>query len=164
MSADERVSLDLGETSISWELPALARLAAGAADAPWSLEGELAEGGLRVLSIAGSDGTLLALAALRPPGAAGHGEETVRAVLVRDGQAIELETALLSSEHGPDGVARRVGVELYERSDSLPLRGGGRATGARAGERDGAKLEVVELATRLEGQDGVGRFEVLRPL
>ncbi len=110
---------------IEWDLEALRELSAnkphpGADQArpTWRLEQEpdwdLA-GALRVLSASFDDGALLAVAALRPREAVGHDAEEVGAVLISpQGEATRLHEALLSTEYGPDGKARRLGLELYE--------------------------------------------------
>src|SRR4051794_39314959 len=62
----------------------------------------------RSIGIAFSDGGLLALSAVRPQRAQGHGEEEVAAVLCSaDGAPIEVSETLLSTEYGADGVQRR---------------------------------------------------------
>src|SRR5687767_9374239 len=70
----------------------------------WTLGGELDWGELdavRVLSARLGDGRMLAIAALRPAGAA-HGEEVVAGV-IGDGTAFaQLEEPLVSTEYGPD--------------------------------------------------------------
>ena len=76
-----------------------------------------------MISASFDDGSLLAVAALRPLGVEGHDAEAVGAVLVApQGEAAQLHEALLSTEYGPDGRARRLGLELYESSTDPPIR------------------------------------------
>ena len=91
----------------------------------WRLGGELdwdEVEGLRILSARLDAERLLAVAALRPKDAQGHGEELVTGALGDDGTSTQLDEALLSTEYGPDGAVRRIGLELYREQDGLPIR------------------------------------------
>ena len=81
----------------------------------------------RSIGIVFSDGGLLALSAVRPQGAGGHGDEAVAAVLCGpDGAPVDVSETLLSTEYGPDGVQRRATLELWlDDEDGQPLRGAG---------------------------------------
>jgi len=148
-----------GAVAVVWDLDGLAALGeldgppfelAAALDARrWELA--------RIVSGAFEDGRLLAIAAARPRGAAGHGAETVAGALVRGGEAAILDEALLSVEYDAGGRTRRIGLELYETPGSLPLRVAG---DRRAGEDDGDVL----LDLRTDGVTGTGRLSLLRPV
>ena len=114
-----------------------------------------------MISASFDDGALLGVAALRPPGAAGHDADTVGAILVSpEGEASELHHALLSTEYGPDGRARRVGLELYEDPADPPTR----VVGDRVAEaRRGARGEQTALRLRMEGTSGTGVHELVAP-
>jgi hypothetical protein len=86
---------------------------------------------------------------------AGHGEEAVAAVLVRGGEPTLVDEALLSVEYDGAGAARRVGLEIYEALDSLPLR--------IAGDRVGAEGDRTTLAMRVDGVAGRGQLAVIHP-
>jgi hypothetical protein len=145
---------------IEWDLEALAGITrAGAADLPFTIAGgldasrwELA----RVLSGAFADGRLLAIAALRPRRAAGHGEDLVAGALVRNGDRTMLDEVLISVESGPDDEPRRLGLELYEQPDSLPLRVAGDRSGPSGPGGIGFEL-------RADGVRGWGLLAVLTP-
>ena len=109
----------------------------------------------RTLAGAFDDGLLVAVVALRPAGAAGHGEEAVAAVLVREGEPTLVDEALLSVEYDGAGGARRVGLEVYESPDSLPLR--------IAGDRVEVEGDRTILAMRVDGVAGRGQLAVIRP-
>jgi len=131
------------------------------AERPWTLEaaeGERAQP-VRVLSAAFEDGSLLAVAATRSPGAAGHDEEEVRAVLAhRDEQPVEIADTLLSTQYGPDGAVTRVGLELYDDPEGPPRRvAGDRLTGRGAGEARSA--DSVVMSFRIDGTDGIGHYD-----
>jgi hypothetical protein len=118
----------------------------------------------RSIGIAFEDGGLLALTALRPPEAGGHGEEVVAAVLCDpDGAPVEVSEALLSTEYGPDGVQRRATLELWlDEQAAQPLRGGGTVISAAAVRRPGLSAELAFFRWSVEGRQGLGHYEVVR--
>jgi hypothetical protein len=156
---------------VEWDATVLRELNARPGDADdteapptWRLETEPdtdSAGILRVISASFDDGALLAVAALRPPGAGGHDADAVGAILVSpEGEATELHHALLSTEYGPDGRARRVGLELYEDPADPPTR----VVGDRVAEaRQGARSEQTALRLRMEGTSGTGVHELVTP-
>jgi hypothetical protein len=129
----------------------------------WRLGGEpdwSAVSALRVISAAFEDGRLLALAAIRPAGAEGHGEESVGGVIVQpDGSRAELASALISAEYDAEGVPRRIGLELYTDPEEAPLRGAGDRLPERIERGNGS--HVVPMDFRLEGTPGTGLLERL---
>ena len=152
-----RLELDGDGTAVELDLEALAAGGDAAAQAI-SFGGELdaSRWGLaRTLAGAFDDGLLVAVVALRPAGAAGHGEEAVAAVLVREGEPTLVDEALLSVEYDGAGGARRVGLEVYESPDSLPLR--------IAGDRVEVEGDRTILAMRVDGVAGRGHLAVVRP-
>jgi hypothetical protein len=118
----------------------------------------------RSIGIVFSDGGLLALSAVRPPGAAGHGEEQVTAVLCDpDGAPIELSETLLSTEYGPDGVQRRATLELWpDGEDGQPMRGAGTLISSTSVKRPGLSAEIAFFRWSVEGREGLGHYEVVR--
>jgi hypothetical protein len=116
-------------------------------------------GALRLISASFDDGALLAVAALRPQQAVGHDVETVGAALMTpQGEATRLHEALLSTEYGPDGRARRLGLELYEEPADPPLR----VVADRVAEaRPGAGGEQTAMRLRMEGTPGAGLYELV---
>ena len=110
---------------------------------------------VRSLTAVLDNGSLLVVAAARPSGAAGHGDEVVDAVMVdSDGAATRFEESLLSTEYGPDGRHRRAGVELWAPGDAAPLRGAGTLIGGGRG--------VAFLRFTLNGAAGTARYELMR--
>jgi len=118
----------------------------------------------RSIGVVFADGGLLALSAARPPSSAGHGDETVGAVLCDpDGAPVEVSEAFLSTEYGPDGVQRRATLELWiEEKDGHPLRGAGRLISAARVRRGESIADVAFFRWSLEGRDGLGHYEVVR--
>jgi hypothetical protein len=118
----------------------------------------------RSIGVVFSDGGLLALSAMRPANAQGHGEERVTAVLCDpDGAPIEVAETLLSTEYGPDGVQRRATLELWaDGEDGPPLRGAGTLISSATVERSGQTSEIAFFRWSLEGRDGLGHYELIR--
>lgn len=117
----------------------------------------------RSIGIVFSDGGLLALNAVRPPGSPAHGDETVTAFLCEPGGApVEASEALLSTEYGEDGVQRRATLELWLDDEGQPLRGAGTLIGAAEVRRDGLLADVAFFRWALEGREGLGHYEVVR--
>jgi hypothetical protein len=77
---------------------------------------------------------------------------------------MRLHEVLLSTEYGPDGRARRLGLELYEGPDGPPLRVAADRVGTveEASEDDGVR-EHARLSLRMEGTPGTGLHELIRP-
>jgi hypothetical protein len=118
----------------------------------------------RSIGVAFSDGGLLALSAVRPETAEGHGEEVVAAVLCGpDGAPAEVAETLLSTEYGPDGVQRRATLELWiDAEDGQPLRGAGTLISASTVRHPGLQAEIAFFRWSLEGRVGLGHYEVVR--
>jgi hypothetical protein len=118
----------------------------------------------RAIGIAFSDGGLLALSAVRPQAADGHGEELLAAVLCGpDGAPVEVAETLLSTEYGPDGVQRRATLELWVDGDEgQPLRGAGTLISSSSVDRPGLRAEIAFFRWSLEGRGGLGHYEVVR--
>jgi hypothetical protein len=118
----------------------------------------------RSIGIAFSDGGLLALSAVRPERAEGHGDETVAVVLCGpDGAPVEVSETLLSTEYGPDGVQRRATLEMWlDDEEGQPLRGGGTLISAQTVSHPGLRAEIAFFRWSLEGREGLGHYEVVR--
>lgn len=118
----------------------------------------------RSIGIVFADGGLLALSAVRPQGAGGHGEEAVGAVLCDpDGAPVDVSETLLSTEYGPDGVQRRATLELWLDDEAAqPMRGGGTLIGAAEVNHPGLTGTVAFFRWAVEGREGLGHYEVLR--
>jgi hypothetical protein len=176
MAQVDPLALELGPAGgptmrVEWDPAALRELNSpprdgGDTEAPptWRAEPEPdgdGSGTLRVISASFDDGALLAVAALRPPGAAGHDADAVAAILVSpEGEATELHHALLSTEYGPDGSARRLGLELYGDPADPPTR----VVADRVAEtRRSAHSQQTPLRVRMEGTSGTGVHDVVAP-
>jgi hypothetical protein len=174
MPSGERLILELDPAGgpalrVEWDVDSLRERGTasgqqGTAETPpaWRLEpGPDWEGAraLRLISATFDDGALLAVAALRPRGAAGHDADAVGAILVSaEGEVTRPHEALLSTEYGPDGTARRLGLELYEDSAGPPVR---IAADRIAGAGDRAGGEQTALTLRMDGTPGTGLHELI---
>lgn len=118
----------------------------------------------RSIGIVFADGGLLAVSAVRPQGAGGHGEEAVGAVICGpDGAPVDVAETLLSTEYGPDGVQRRVTLELWiDGEDAQPLRGAGTLISAAEIDHPGLTGTVAFFRWAVEGREGLGHYEVVR--
>lgn len=120
----------------------------------------------RSIAVAFGDGSMLALRAARPAGAGDHGEEEVVAALADpDGEVTQVREPLLSTQYDEAGRHVRATLELWpeQGEDPRPAR---RAAGSIVcgttlplGER---RLDIAFFRWSMEGQPGLGRYEVLR--
>jgi hypothetical protein len=118
---------------------------------------------LRSLTAVLEDGSLLALAAARPAGAAGHGAETVDALLLdSDGSVARFEEPLLSTQYDSRDRQRRAGVELPVAEEPAPVRGAGARVCGASLDLDGVRLEAAFLDWSLDGVTGTARYDLLR--
>jgi hypothetical protein len=118
----------------------------------------------RSIGIVFDDGGLLALTASTPPGAEGHGEEEVTAVLCNpDGAPLTFEESLLSTEYGEDGVQRRATLELWlDVEEMRPLRGAGTLINSVCVRRQGVDSQIAFFRWLVGGREGLGTYEVAR--
>jgi hypothetical protein len=118
----------------------------------------------RSIGIVFSDGGLLALTAVTPEAAGGHGDERVTAVLCGpDGAPMELSEALLSTEYDENGVQQRATLELWaDDEDGQPLRGGGTLISSASVRQPGQASEIAFFRWSLEGREGLGHYELVR--
>ncbi|HEX4670232.1 MAG TPA: hypothetical protein VH275_09710 [Solirubrobacterales bacterium] len=119
----------------------------------------------RSIGIVFTDGGLLAITSALPAGAREHGEEEVAAVLCNpDAAPVAFDEALLSTEYGPDGVQRRVSLELWpDAEDGRPLRGAGTLISSTSVQRPGLNAEIAFFRWSVEGREGLGTYEIARP-
>jgi hypothetical protein len=132
----------------------------------WRLQGEIdwdEVEALRVLEAGLGDGRAVALAALRPANAPGHGDELVTGVLVADGAVEDLSETLLSTEYGPDGLPRRLGLELYRNEDPIPIRVAANVEDVSVTREGGLQDVRATLEVRRDGGTASGAFEILTP-
>jgi hypothetical protein len=109
------------------------------------------------------DGTGLALASVRPFGAAGHDAEALSAYLLEPGQATPIADPRLSTAVDEDGRQRRAGLELWVAEDAeAPYRAAGEAICGTTLDLGRLRLDTAFFHWRMDGRDGTGRYDVLR--
>ncbi len=109
----------------------------------------------------------IALETTLPRGARGHDAGAIAAMLLEESpeesvSAQAVADPRLSTTFDRDGRALRAGVELWlEDEDELPRRAAGEALCATTLELGDRQLECAFFAWRMEGREGVGRYDVL---
>lgn len=138
----------------------------------------MSEASRRSIAIVLSDGGLVAISGVRPPGAEAHGDERIVAVLAEpprsdeesageEGPAREIrfEEVLLSTEYDSDGRQRRATLELWPPGESgkAAVRGAGTIVCGTTLEVDGARIDTAFFRWSIEGRPGLGRYEIVSP-
>jgi hypothetical protein len=135
----------LGQRGHSWGEPDWERLSAARTVSAWI-----------------QDGPALALQSVRPDGAV-HADEPVWAALLGPGGAAEIDDPRVSTTYDGDGRQRRAGLELWvDEEDEFPARGSGEVLCGSTLELGSLRLDCAFFRWRLEGREGVGRYDVLR--
>jgi hypothetical protein len=119
----------------------------------------------RSIAVAFSDGGILALDAIRPPGAETHAEEEIVAAFADpEGTATAFAETLLSTQYDEDGRQVRATLELWPEQESTP-RPGRRAAGTivcgTSLMLDERRLDLAIFRWSMDGTPGLGRYEVL---
>ena len=115
----------------------------------------------RTVSAWPGSGFGLALSSVRPVGLA-HAEEPVWAALLDEEGTREIDGPRLSTTYDGEGRQRRAGLELWLEGEDHPLSGSGEVLCGSTFDLGALRLECAFFRWRLEGQAGVGRYDVLR--
>jgi len=109
------------------------------------------------------DGPGLALQSVRPQGAV-HADEPMWAAILGPGGSAEIADPRLSTTYDGDGRQRRAGLELWmgDEVDDYPARGSGEVLCGSTLELGELQLDCAFFRWRLDGREGVGRYDVLR--
>jgi hypothetical protein len=107
------------------------------------------------------------LSAVRPAGAAAHGDEAVTAFVVEPAPegavAAEVADPRLSTTYDGEGRQRRAGLELWVGDeDDLPRRAAGEVACGTTLELGDLRLDCAFFRWRMDGREGAGRYDVLR--
>jgi hypothetical protein len=106
------------------------------------------------------------LTAVRPVNARHHAEETTWSALWEQGEPVPVEEARLSTTYDADGRTRRAGLELWpaagEGDADWARRGAGELLCAASLDLGALRRECAFLRWHIEGQPGIGRYEIVR--
>ncbi|MBS1871368.1 MAG: hypothetical protein JSS99_17085 [Actinobacteria bacterium] len=118
----------------------------------------------RTVSAWFDDGAGVALASVRPQDAVAHAEEAVSAFMFEEGLVTPIGEPLLSTTLDASGRQRRAGLELWEQDGgrSYPHRAAGEAVCGTTLDLGRLRLDCAFFRWRMEGREGVGRYDVLR--
>ena len=110
----------------------------------------------------GADRAVL-LTAARPAGARGHGEEAVAGWLIDGGEPLPIAEPRLSTSYDGALRQRRAGLELWmEEEGGYARRAAGEVLCATTLDLGHVRLDSAFFGWRMEGREGVGRYDVLR--
>jgi hypothetical protein len=117
----------------------------------------------RTLGVWLDDEQGVALAAVRPRGAAGHEDEVVSAYVLDD-EPVGIDDPRLSTTLDSSGRQLRAGLELWvdEEDESPPLRGAGEVVCGTTFDLGELRLDCSFFSWRMDGRSGVGRYDLLR--
>ncbi|MCW3013677.1 MAG: hypothetical protein JWO02_769 [Solirubrobacterales bacterium] len=111
----------------------------------------------------------VSITAVRPLKAKSHADEALQAAVFAarqgtDGLAAAIlpEDTRLSTTYDAEGRQRRAGLELYEDEDGYPHRGAGDVICGTSVDLGRLRLDCSFFRWRLDGREGVGRYDILR--
>jgi hypothetical protein len=116
---------------------------------------------LRSVSALADEGHGVLALARRPRGAAGHGEESVSAVLLDEGRLTQVQPARISTVYDGGGRQRSAGLELWVPGEEYARRGSGLVVAGSSLELQGMHAHVAIFRWRLDGRDAVGAYELM---
>ncbi|HEV7884740.1 MAG TPA: hypothetical protein VGO81_14305 [Solirubrobacteraceae bacterium] len=103
------------------------------------------------------------LSAARPARARGHGEEAVAAWLVDGGEPHPIKEPRLSTTYDADLRQQRAGLELWMDEESeYARRASGEVLCGTTIDLGDVRLDTAFFGWRMEGREGVGRYDVMR--
>jgi hypothetical protein len=140
----------LGERSHAWGEPDWKRIELARSVAAWT-----------------GSGANAALTAVRPAGARHHADEALWAALWEPEGLLPLDEARLSTTYDAHGRTRRAGFELWPAEDGegngWARRGAGEVLCGSSLDLGALRLDCAFFRWHLEGREGVGRYDMIRP-
>ncbi|MFL5846724.1 MAG: hypothetical protein ACJ762_18735 [Solirubrobacteraceae bacterium] len=107
----------------------------------------------------------LTLASIRPAKAKSHADERVSAFLLEGDEALAVEVPRLSTTYDAEERQRAVGLELYVGADDeFARRAAGEVVAGTSLDLGRLRLDCAFFRWRMQGREGVGRYDVLRKL
>ena len=116
---------------------------------------------LRSICALVDEGNAVLALARRPRGAAGHGEEVVRATLISDGELLEVEEARISTVYDGGGRQRSAGLELWLAGEEFSRRGSGQVIAGSSLDLEEIQVHAAVFRWRLDGREGIGAYELM---
>jgi hypothetical protein len=122
----------------------------------------------RTLSAWFADGPAVAAVAVRPAKGKSHADEVVAVTILEpagDGAepvATPVPDPLISTAYDAEGRQRRAGLELYPDPDGYARRLAGEVVCGSSLDLGRLRLDCAFFRWRMEGREGVGRYDVLR--
>ena len=116
---------------------------------------------VRSISALVDEGNAVFCLARRPRGTAGHGEEDVRAAMLKDGELLEVEDARLSTVYDGEGRQRSAGLELWPSGEEFSRRGSGQVIAGSSLELEAVRVHAAVFRWRIEGREGIGAYELM---
>jgi hypothetical protein len=151
MVGDARIAIDgLGQRGHSWGAPDWKRI-------------ELA----RTVSAWLGDDLAVSLTAIRPASKGDHGAEALAASIIERGDdgdphVVDVADPRLSTTYDGEGHQRHAGLELWIDEDGFPRRAAGEIACGTSLDLGALRLDCAFFRWRMEGREGVGRYDVLR--
>ena len=115
---------------------------------------------VRSVSALFDEGHAALVAARRPRGVPGHGQELVSAALVAGGDLLSVEDARISTVYDGDGRQRSAGLELWLPGEDFPRRAAGEVLAGTTLELPGLVVNASIFRWRMDGREGAGLYEL----
>jgi hypothetical protein len=96
------------------------------------------------------------------PGGAPHAGEAVWAAVLDEAGAARVAEPRLSTTYDAGGRQRRAGLELWLDGDEPAVRGSGEVLCGSTLDLGALRLDCAFFRWRIDGEAGVGRYDVLR--
>lgn len=110
-----------------------------------------------------SDDSGVTITSVRGAKKEGHGEEAVSAFLMQEGRSRPIGDPRLSTTYDGEGRQRNAGLELFiDAEDDHPHRAAGEVICGTTLDLGRLRMDSAFLRWRMEGREGVGRYDVLR--
>jgi hypothetical protein len=115
---------------------------------------------LRTISAIFDEEHAVLAVALRPRGAAGHGQEEVSAHLLSGEESATPNDARVSTVYDGEGRQRAAGLELWVGEEDFPRRLSGTVRAGMTLALEGLRVNLAVFEWQMEGREGVGAYEI----
>jgi hypothetical protein len=150
-TGDARIAVDgLGQRGHSWGAPDWERIELARSVSAWL-----------------GDDLAVSLTAIRPAGKHEHADEALAAAIIErseygEPRAVDVADPRLSTTYDGDGRQRHAGLELWVDEEGFPRRAAGEVACGTSLDLGALRLDCAFFRWRMEGREGVGRYDVLR--